>query len=276
MWKLSGWMVLWLFLLTGCTTIPSLQERMQTLSTLSSQHDLSSETIETRHFRLYSINDLSECNNKDMRIYIEGDGFAWVTRTRISDDPTPINPLTAKLMVQDTSKCKVYLARPCQYVGVDRCDSDYWSEKRFADKVVQSYNEAFDRLKKKYGNSTFTLFGYSGGGAIALLSAADRNDVRRLVTIAGNLDTDAWVEYHRLSPLVGSLNPSQMGSKLESIPQIHFIGAEDRIIPEAMFKSYRKQLPDPRNVKSVLCEECTHNKGWSEKWENYLNMIEER
>jgi len=36
-----------------------------------------------------------------LRVYIEGDGFAWINRFRISPDPTPRNPVALKLAATD-------------------------------------------------------------------------------------------------------------------------------------------------------------------------------
>lgn len=197
-----------------------------------------------------------------MRVYIEGDGFAWATHSRLSEDPTPINPFTAGVMASDPSRCKVYIARPCQYVGTDGCDSTYWSDKRFAGEVIESYNDALDQIKNRYRNDSFFLIGYSGGGAVAALSAAYRDDVRRLVTIAGNLDTEAWVKHHAISPLIGSLNPADFASKLESIPQLHLIGSDDTIMPKEIFLSYQRRFKNPETIRYKIIPQASHSGGW--------------
>lgn len=51
-----------------------------------------------------------------LRVYIEGDGHAWQSRTRPSADPTPHNPVGLRLALADPSPAPLlYLARPCQY-----------------------------------------------------------------------------------------------------------------------------------------------------------------
>lgn len=205
-----------------------------------------------------------------MRVYIEGDGFAWATRSRLSNDPTPINPIAAKLMLHDSSGCKAYLARPCQYQQAKQCDDRYWSSHRFSPEVIESYSEVLDRLKKEYNIEAFTLIGYSGGGAVAALSASKRSDVRELITVAGNIDTDTWVKHHGLSPLENSLNPAKAGGKLTVIPQIHLVGSKDNIIPVQVYESYKKHYPLNPNITSVMCPECSHNDGWIIIWETFL------
>ena len=102
------------FIFTGClSSIPTLQERKESLSALSNK-DLTQVNIQTSSFALFSLQRTSNnCKNKDLKVYIEGDGLSWITRTTISANPTPITPTALELMNQDTSECKVYIARPC-------------------------------------------------------------------------------------------------------------------------------------------------------------------
>lgn len=77
-----------------------------------------------------------------------------------------------------------------------------------------------------------------GGGMVSALVAARRDDVLRLVTVAGNLDTHAWARLHRISPLTGSLNPSEARAQLAHLRQVHFSGATDQVVPPAMAKTF--------------------------------------
>lgn len=184
-----------LIIFSGCASIPTPQERLQTAQTIISHYPLTQSTLKTSNFNLFSIQDnrIGECTDKNIKVYIEGDGLAWRTSSIVSDNPSPINPLSLKLMSIDPNPCKVYIARPCQYVSSHNCNQEYWTNKRFSPIVIQSYQEALNQIKEKIHNKSFTLMGYSGGGAIALLSAINRNDITKLVTIAGNIDTDIWI-----------------------------------------------------------------------------------
>lgn len=263
-----------LLCLGGCAAVPTPLERQKTLETLSSEHNLTSTTLHTTPFSLYSLSDTRRCEDREMRVYIEGDGFAWRTRSQLSNDPTPINPLAAKLMSIDPSHCKVYLARPCQYTQESQCSSQYWSNRRFSPEVIQSYSEALDQIKKSYGIKTFTLIGYSGGGAVAALSTAKRNDVKQLISIAGNLDIEAWINYHHLSSLDGSLNPADESKKLSEIDQLHLIGRRDAIIPIDVYQSYAHHFMNRDRLHSKECAECTHNTGWIEEWKEILPTLD--
>lgn len=257
--------ILILLFLGGCTVVPTPLERQKTLTALSSEQNLTIQPIYTERFDLTSIVS-GQCEDKSMRVYIEGDGFAWATRSRLSDNPTPINPLSAKLMAIDNSKCKAYLARPCQYEQSKECNQRYWSSARFSPEVIESYNEALDQLKKQYKIASFTLIGYSGGGAVAALEATQREDVKQLITIAGNLDSDAWTSLQGLEPLSGSLNPADASKRLQNIPQIHFTGSKDTVIPKEIFESYKNHFSDSARIKHIECNECTHNNGWDRYW----------
>lgn len=257
----------------GCSSsIPSPQERKATLVALGAQHHLTLTPIHTSPFTLMSMVS-SECTTKTMRMYIEGDGLSWVTRSRLSQDPTPITPLAAKLMLLDPSGCKAYLARPCQYTLDAQCTNDYWSSRRFSPEVIESYSQALDGLKERYALHSFTVIGYSGGGAVAALVAASRTDVTQLITVAGNVDTQTWVELHNLDPLEGSLNPADAANRLETIEQFHLIGKEDTIVPPEVFFAYRNRFNHPQKIHYHLYDHVTHKEGWEEPWSRFLSTL---
>ncbi|MBP6700397.1 MAG: hypothetical protein KA135_04085, partial [Halioglobus sp.] len=128
-------------------------------------------------------------------VYIEGDGLAWVSSRRPSENPTPGDPMALKLALAQPAGNVVYLARPCQYVDTDtqpQCRQNFWTEGRFSEPVIRSTSDALDAIKKHYDSEAVSLIGYSGGGAVAVLVAARREDVRQIITVAGNLDHLEW------------------------------------------------------------------------------------
>lgn len=259
--------------LSGCSPVPTLEERKTTALQLFHDKTVVQKDIKTSSFTLFSIQKTSDtCKDKSMHIYIEGDGLAWVTRSRISDDPTPLNPVALSLMTRDESNCKVYIARPCQYIKENGCDNKYWTSHRFNTKIIQSFDEALDNLKQSYKNSSFTLVGYSGGGAIATLLASKREDVATLITVAGNIDTDTWVKKHGISPLDGSLNPANFAATLQNTPQYHLIGENDTIIPKEIFLSYQSKFQHKENLHHSL-HKATHSSGWDEIYSQFLKGL---
>ena len=253
---------------SGCSNkIPNLDKRLDTIYSLKDDKTFRKD-IKTKNFDIFSLQNISmSCDN--INIYIEGDGLSWITRTRISPDPTPINPLAFKLMNIDKNKCKVYLARPCQYIKSNECNNIYWTSHRFNEKVIESYLEIFDILKRENSNKTFNIIGYSGGGAVASIISAKRDDIDSLITIAGNLDHKKWTDYHNITPLSASLNPINFTDKLKYVKQYHLIGKNDRIVPEDIFLSYKSYFEYNQNLFYKKYN-ATHNKNWESIYMQFL------
>jgi hypothetical protein len=208
-----------------------------------------------------------------LRVYIEGDGQAWLTRSQLSSDPTPVNPLALLLMDVDAAPDKAYLARPCQYIQTSACNHSYWSTRRFSPEVIGSMDEALTQLKTSGNYTSIELIGYSGGGTVALLLAARRNDIVSLRTIAGNLD-HVWLnKHHRVSPLTGSLNPPDFTERLALVPQRHFVGENDQVVPAGVYSSYVGFFRDGRCVRLRIVDGADHRNGWEKKWPQYLKEI---
>lgn len=203
-------------------------------------------------------------------IYIEGDGKAWVSRRTISLDPTPSEPIALELASKDLSDNVIYLARPCQFSKMldkeKRCDSFYWTGGRFAPEVIAAYDKALDDIKYRYGVRGFNLIGYSGGASVAALVAARRDDVYSLRSVAGNLDHVAHSQIHNVSLLDGSLNPPDFAARLKQIPQRHFIGGQDEIVPWGVFHSYTKKIGKSNCISYSFIQEAEHDDGWVNIW----------
>jgi len=201
---------------------------------------------------------------ESVTIYIEGDGAAWVSRTLPSADPTPRNPLALKLAVLDRSANVVYLARPCQYVRSPACSVDDWTGRRFSEEAVRAVSAAIDQVV--HPGQRLHLVGYSGGGAIATLLAARRGDVASLRTVAGNLDHEAVNRYHGVSPMPASLNPVDVAGRLAGLPQRHFVGTADDVVPPSIARSFVRRVADDRCARVVPVEGAGHAEGWERVW----------
>ena len=108
-----------IFLISCSSNIPTPNERKQTAINLySNNKNIIQKDIQTSQFNLFSLQDIKmSCSN--IKIFVEGDGLSWISRTTISSNPTPITPVGLKLMLSDDSSCKIYLARPCQYIDTN-------------------------------------------------------------------------------------------------------------------------------------------------------------
>jgi len=263
-------------LFSGCTNAPTHKvDNSLAINHLQSEigDNKKTFTIETSPYLLFGLKDSNmECKNRIMHLYIEGDGMGWRSPTELSNDPTPDNPIGAKLFDADNYNCKIYLARPCQYVKNSACNQDVWSDKRFSSTVISSYNQALDRLKQKYGNNGFVLVGYSGGGAIVTLLSAQRSDIDTIVTVAGNLDTRAWTSYHHITPLYGSLNPADIAREISNIKQFHLIGSSDDIMPINVVNSY-KSKSNSDNIHIINYPNFKHNSNWEDIFKNFIKGI---
>lgn len=204
-------------------------------------------------------------------VYIEGDGHAYEDRRTPSSDPTPHNPMGLRLALQDPAACLLYLGRPCQYLRDEPCSMRYWTVDRYAPVVVDAMNQALEQAKEQTGAKQLYLAGYSGGGSMAVLLAARRQDVAGIATIAGNLDHALWTSLHEVSPLRGSLNPADEAKRLRNMPQVHFAGENDCIVPPQIAESYMQQLGSSKNARLVLVEDTDHDCCWPGIWAELLH-----
>ncbi len=212
--------------------------------------------------------------NAPATIYIEGDGLNWLTPRDKSMDPTPPNPVALHLAAHDNASNVGYIARPCQFTKLtDKnkpCDNAYWTNKRYAPEVVDTISKVLDDMKAQYGIDGFNLVGYSGGGAVAAILAAKRDDVLSLRTVAGNLDHEVHSAYHEVTPLTGSLNAVDFVGNLRDVPQHHYIGGQDDVVPPAILHSYLQALGETNCVSYTFIQESAHDEGWVEKWPELL------
>lgn len=242
-------------ILMGCATTPFGQ---------AEQAGFRKQVVQAGLFKLMTLSRQGQ-GNVPWHIYIEGDGRAWRSRTQPSGDPTPYNPVGLRLAMQDEWPNVLYLARPCQYTDDDRaCDQRYWTTHRFSFEVVGAMNEAVDLLTPALSQKH--LIGYSGGGAIAVLVAAQRADVVSLRTVAGNLDHKAFTQHHELTPLYGSLNPILFAPSLRHIKQEHFIGGKDKVIPPYIAHSFVMKQGKGAKAQIIEVPEASHSVGWEGLW----------
>lgn len=202
--------------------------------------------------------------------YIEGDGAAFFGRGRISSNPTPRTRMMLNLASIDTRPNVVYIARPCQYVPMDKnpeCNNEYWTDKRMSEEVISSINEVIINLNN---NQKFSLVGYSGGGAVAVLISARNDMVKDVLTIAGNLDHREFTESHKALPMKGSLNPIDYSKEVANIPQLHLSGEKDNIVKPFIAEKYVKRVNNHQTgqycAKHKVFESVTHAKGWEKIW----------
>ena len=209
--------------------------------------------------------------SKPIHLYVEGDGKAWISRTEPSADPTPRHAIGLQLALRDPFANVIYLARPCQFSLHESpaCEQALWTSRRFSNQVVNAMDTAVNILKAAHPHQPLEVIGYSGGAAIAVLLASRRDDVASLRSVAGNLDHEAFNRYHKVSPMPDSLNPIDMANLLRGLPQIHFSGADDTIMPSFIAESFILKTGGCARIEVV--GGAGHDNGWVEAWPRLLN-----
>jgi len=209
-----------------------------------------------------------------MHVYLEGDGSPWRYRTIVMPDPTPRNPLMLRLMTMDQQP-SVYLGRPC-YNGTSDdsgCADRLWTSARYSSQVVDSMAAAISVLIRRYKPDEIRLFGHSGGGALALLLASKIPLVSQVVTIAGNLDTDAWTEHHGYTPLFSSINPAKQPMLRPEVNQWHLLGGRDSVIPVQIVKPFIVSQPA---ASGFIYGGYDHGCCWVNLWPSVLKAVDNR
>lgn len=272
----------------GCLTVPSFAARVAKAERIAQAAGFQQARVQTAPFLLTAYSKIRE-PGRPVHIYIEGDGYAWVTRNRVSGNPTPRRSLALELAVEDPSPNVVYLARPCQYTPMEMnvaCEEAYWTGRRFSEAAVRSMDQAIDQfvrgpsatvppldLEENSKGPEIHLIGYSGGGAVAVLLAARRHDVKSLRTIAGNLDPAGFNEFHEVSSLEeGSLDPMDAAEKLRSLPQRHFSGTADKVVPTFIAENFVKRSGGSGCVGLTEVHGADHANGWTEAWPRLLSL----
>lgn len=261
--------------LTGCAAGHEARDGMAQDIALRSQ--LSAREIVAAPY-LLTVYDRIPSPGTPANLYIEGDGLAWLGRNTISPDPTPTDPVALRLAALDPAANVIYLARPCQYSKMSdpqqACNNEDWTGGRFSPRVIAAMNDALNQIKAQTKVSGFNLIGYSGGGGIAALLTAQRDDVLSLRSVAGLLDHKRFTEDHKISPLTQSLNPVDVAYKIAAVPQLHFIGGDDNVVTEDIFQSFldSSTLHSASSgcIRSEIVPVVTHNEGWVERWPELL------
>lgn len=261
--------IFFIFFLPLISACSSIEQGQRAASMVQQKFHLSRKDYEINQIPVRSFFPLNQnpTASSNIRIYIEGDGLAWLDEGRISPNPTPPDPVGLKIASSDEGREPwVYLGRPCQYVWGSGCHSDLWTFGRFSSEVIDLYHTILTQLRQRYHNKTFTLIGYSGGGAIALLLGARRKDIQNIITFAGTLDSTEWTKIHGYTPLYLSMNPVDYIHSLQQIPQMHYVGGDDENMPTRVALSYKRFFNQKALVNLMIVPGVSHETGWEDFW----------
>lgn len=210
-------------------------------------------------------------DDSTLHIYFSGDGTPFIRPTQLAADPTPRDPLEVRLMLEDPEP-SVFIGRPC-YQGLATaagCDPSLWSVARYSEAVVASMTAAVLGVLDASRATQITLIGYSGGGVLAVLVAQRVARISTVVTIAANLDIDAWAQLHGYSVLSQSLNPAAVTQWRGSLQQIHLVGAADRNVPPSIVEAFAR-TQSRADVR--IFPEFDHRCCWVEVWPELLRTF---
>lgn len=227
---------------TGCTTIKVPAEFVY-------------KEVETRNFTLASWQKVTN-PAAPYKIYIEGDGYAFNARGKATQDQTPRGTLVREPAFGDDSQNVIYFARPCQYIKSPICSKRHWTTARFALEVI---NAEYEAIKNIADNNPVILIGFSGSAQVAGLVATAKPglNVKKIITIAGNLDHLAWTQYHNLPPLNESMNLESYRKQFAKIPQIHYVGSKDEVTPPILAREFVG-----KDDLIIEVSGASHNEGW--------------
>jgi dienelactone hydrolase len=173
-------------------------------------------------------------------------------------------------MSQD-QQASVYLGRPC-YHGFSQyfpCTTRLWTSHRFSPAVVDSMAAAITRVSSLFKAKQIVLIGYSGGGTLAMLLAERFSNILGVITIAANLDINAWTNHHGYPSLSGSLNPDLRPLLSERVWQLHLAGLLDENVPVSLISAFVKKQ---HSARLLVFDKYDHHCCWEEIWPSILAL----
>lgn len=264
-----GWLVfLSALLLGGCAT-PA-----QRIDAEAARYGFRRDVVQGTEFPHVVYFNEAEAAEALLHVYLEGDGSPWIAGAHPATDPTSRRPIMLRLMAQDPAP-SLYLGRPC-YLGLAErspCDISLWTHARYSERVVDSLESALKRLLPQHKTSGLVFIGHSGGGTLALLLAERFDATRAVLTLAGNLDTDAWADHHGYLPLTDSLNPEEHPGLRPGIIEQHYVGLRDREVPLYIGERYSAVHP---LAEIIPVPEFDHACCWHQLWPGILRALDHR
>ena len=208
-------------------------------------------------------------NGAPIHVYLDGDGTPVLRHGGIARDPTSRSGLILDLMAADPVP-SVLVGRPCYYAAALPCDPVSFTNARYSAAVVDHLARAVNAAVAPYPESPVVLIGYSGGGTLAMLAAPDVANVVQVVTLAANLDPDAWVAHHGYAPLTGSLNPANAPPLPPRIRQLHVFGGDDENTPAFLAERTIERQPAPTvEIVPGFDHECC----WADWWARHVGAL---
>ena len=261
------------YLLLLASVLAACATPTQRINREAARFGFSAEAVEGIDFRhqIYRSHYEAAVPHALLHVYIEGDGTPWLDHRLIARDPTPRSPMMLGLMALDHNP-SLYLGRPCYHGFADTppCTPMLWTHARYSQRVVASMVQVLDREMEEGGFTSVALFGYSGGGALAMLLAEWLPQAGVVVTIAGNLDIDAWAEMHGFTPMKQSLNPLDRPPLPPRTHQLHLVGDNDSNVTPGIIDSV---VAKQKNAELIVIDGFDHVCCWQDLWPEVLEWV---
>lgn len=267
-------LVLTLLTLAACGG-PMFEVRSRIPDRLGMPVHMLKRTVHTDSFDFIAYERVRE-RGKSAMLYIEGDGITYTQFGQPAKDPTPASPLAMHLASRDNNKPNViYLARPCQYTDkpTELCTNNiFWTSGRYSKPVIDAMDQAISEIKDHYNLKGFDIVGWGGGGTIATLLAAKRNDIYTIRTVAGNLDHSQTTTHLNTVSYDKSMNPVDIADRIADIPQYHFIGKYDVAVPSRAMHKFLDASGETRCIRYSVIDSVSHERGWVNRWPELLEL----
>lgn len=253
--------------LASCTS--NVQQRTELSDQVAINNSFKKELVKSDNFLITTYQKIQD-HTQPIVFYIEGDGLPQKGGF-LTDNPTPIKQMLIKLAVLDKRPNVVYVGRLCQYTPMElnpKCKQNYWGSERFSIETVNVINDIIAKISQ---NKPYSLIGFSGGGTIATLIAAQDKNVKDIITLAGNLDTDEFLKLQGLPGyFINSINPVKIAGKINHIPQLHISGGADSRVPKIILDNYLAASGSSTCVQSKIYSGIAHQGAWYKIWQEIL------
>ncbi len=236
-----------LLLLAACTHAPRTPEGFV------------QKRVETEHFTFAVWEKEGIQKGQSLSIYLEGDGT-----------PRPSKTVALSLAAADPRSNVIYVSRPCQVHDNKACaNPQVWGEKRFHPEIIREMQELIVYLGRKHQAREVELIGYDGGAAVALL-LAEKVPLKRVVTVGGILDIDAYAAHHGEKPFPSdNLNPARNSNLIARVAQVHYVSHDDTVTPPRLAQRFVARLKNPRSAVVKTVPHVSHKKWGSARLDFY-------
>lgn len=235
-------LLLSLLMIGGCAGMPTTPSGFQM------------REAQTEHFSLPVWEKAPLESGKVIRFYITDNG-----------NPTPEKPTALKLAAKDSFKNIVVISRPCQYAPNKLCSNKkIYGTAQYNPEIIKEIEEVVAYYIQKYNAKGIEFVAYGGAAPIAFAIGSGLNNVRQIITIAGLLDLDGYVNKHNLPDFdKEAANPIKMVNRVSQIPQVHFVGGKDELTTQGMTERFVSKLKNPRSAIVKVAPDMGHT-GWED------------